>query len=48
MKLRIATDGTVRALWNDRIDWQSLGRLAVRRASSVEFHDSIQKWVVRA
>jgi hypothetical protein len=41
MKLRIAPDGTVRGLWDDAIDWQSLGRVSVRRASSVEFDDSI-------
>jgi hypothetical protein len=48
MKLRIAPDGTVRGLWTDVIDWHAISRLAVQRASSVEFEDSIQKWVVRA
>lgn len=47
-RIRIAPDGRVRGLWTDVIDWHSIGSLTVRRASSVEFDDSIQKWVVRA
>jgi len=48
MKLRINSSGNIRSLWNDVIDWRSIGRLAVRRASYVEFCEPIQKWVVRA
>jgi hypothetical protein len=48
MKLRIAPDGTVRSLWDDGIDWPSLGRVCVRRASHVEFCDRKQLWCVRA
>jgi hypothetical protein len=47
-RIRIAPDGTVRGLWTDVIAWHSIGRLAVWRASSVEFQASDQKWVVRA
>ena len=47
-KLRIAPDGTVRGLWTDEIDWQSLGRSSVRRASHVEYCDRRQQWYVRA
>jgi hypothetical protein len=47
MKLRIAPDGTVRGLWDDRIDWPSLGRVSVRRASHVEYCDRRQMWYVR-
>ena len=46
-KLRIASDGTVRALWTDAIDWQDLGRLAVHRASHVEFCPRKQVWYVQ-
>ena len=46
-RIRIAPDGNVRGLWTDAVDWRAVGRLAVRRASYVEFHDSIQKWIVR-
>ncbi|UCG16919.1 MAG: hypothetical protein JSV19_02570 [Phycisphaerales bacterium] len=46
-RIRITPDGKVRSLWTDKINWHAIGRLAVRRASYVEFHDAIQKWVVR-
>ena len=46
-RIRIAPDGTVRALWTDEIDWPSLGRAAVRRASHVEFCERSQLWSVR-
>ena len=47
-RVRITRNGRVRGLWTDKINWHAIGRLAVRRASYVEFHESIQKWVVRA
>ncbi len=47
-RLRIAPDGTVRGLWTDEIDWPSLGRSSVRRASHVEYCDRRQQWYVRA
>lgn len=47
-RLCITRGGNVRGLWTDQVDWQALGRLTVRRASHVEFNNSIQKWVVRA
>jgi len=47
-RIRIAPDGTVRGLWTDTIDWRSLGRLAVQRASHVEFCRHRQMWYVRA
>lgn len=48
VRVRIATDGTVQGLWTDRVDWQAVGKLAVRRASHVEFDESRQQWAVRA
>ena len=47
-KLRIAPDGTVRSLWTAAVDWGSLGRVSVRRASYVEFCSRKQKWYVQA
>ena len=47
-KLRIAPDGSVRGLWTDEIDWPSIGRVSVCRASHVEFCDRRQVWYVRA
>jgi hypothetical protein len=46
-RISIATDGTVRGLWTDDIDWRSLGPVAVRRASHVEFWCRRQMWFVR-
>ena len=48
MKLRITPDGAVLGLWDDAIDWSSLGRVSVRRASHVEFDDRRQLWVVQS
>ena len=48
MKLRITPDGTVRGLWDDSVDWPSLGRISVKRASHVEFCDRMQLWCVRS
>jgi len=46
-RLRIVSDGTVRGLWNDDIDWRHLGHVSVRRASHVEFCDRRQQWYVQ-
>ena len=48
IKVRIESDGTIRALWNDGLDWGELGPVSVRRASHVEFCDRRQLWYVRA
>ena len=47
IKLRITSDGRVRSLWNDDVDFAALGRLTVRRASHVEFDARSQQWTVR-
>lgn len=46
-RIRIAPNGTIRGLWDDRVDWTSLGRVTVRRASHVEYCDRWQQWYVR-
>lgn len=46
-RIRIAPDGRVRGLWTDEIDWPSLGKAAVERASHVEFCERRQLWYVR-
>ena len=46
-RLRIAIDGSVRALWTDEVDFAALGRSTVRRASHVEFDVRRQLWTVR-
>jgi hypothetical protein len=48
MKLRITPDGTVCGLWDDAMNWTSLGRVCVQRASHVEFSARRQMWYVRA
>ena len=47
IKLRITSDGNVTGLWDDQINWRSLGTLDVRRASHVEFCRRKQMWYVR-
>jgi hypothetical protein len=41
-------DGTARCLHSDLIPLQSIGRLKVRRASTVEFNARAQEWEVKA
>ena len=41
-------DGTAQGLYTEAIPMHALGRLRVQRASTIEFEDSIQKWVVRS
>ena len=43
----IAPDGTARCLWNENLPLDSLGRLEVERASTVEFNPVSQEWEVR-
>ena len=38
--------GSVRGLYTDEVDWPALGPLRVTRASTVEFDETLQGWVV--
>ena len=38
--------GLVRGLHTNEVDWPALGRLRVSRASTVEFDETMQGWVV--
>ena len=41
------TDGTGRCLYTEAIDLSAVGRLAVARATTIEFDAAAQRWVVR-
>ena len=41
-------DGTAHGLYTEAISLCALGRLSIRRASTIEFDDAAQQWVVRS
>lgn len=41
-------DGTAHGLYTEAISLCTLGRLSIQRASTIEFDDDAQKWVVRS
>ena len=45
--LRIDPSGQVHCFYTEAIDLALLGRLEMRRASTVEFNESNQQWEVR-
>lgn len=45
--LTFSKDGIARCLWTDALPLTELGRLAIRRASTIEFAASTQQWEVR-
>ena len=46
MNLTFDTHGSVHGLYTEAIDLQSLGPLAIRRASTIEFNHGTQQWEV--
>ena len=47
IRLRISSDGIIAGLYNDALDWQTLGPIRVERASYVEFDGRSQQWTVQ-
>ena len=45
--LTFRPDGTAQGLYTEAIALHELGRLSIRRATTIEFDDAIQQWVVR-
>lgn len=45
--ITFAPDGTARCLWSEAVPLHELGRLDIKRASTVEFEPSKQQWEVR-
>ena len=48
MNLTFDTCGSVHGLYTEAIDLRSLGSLAIRRATNIEFNHDTQQWEVRA
>ena len=46
--LTFGPDGTAGGLYTEAIPLRELGRLSIRRASTIEFDDASQCWVVRS
>ena len=46
--LTFNTDGTAHGLYTEAVSLHALGRLSIRRASTIEFDDASQEWVVRS
>lgn len=46
--LTFNTDGTAQGLYTEAISLCALGRLNIQRASTIEFDDAAQEWVVRS
>ena len=44
--LRVGPDGTVCGLYTEMIDLAALGYLTVRRATTIEFDNIMQDWLV--
>ncbi|NLE61965.1 MAG: hypothetical protein GX616_26720 [Planctomycetes bacterium] len=46
--LTFHSDGTAQGLYTEAIPLHALGRLSIRRATTIEFDDASQQWVVRS
>ena len=44
--LKLSKDGTVHGLYNEVVDFRSLGHVNTRRISNVEWSDEKQEWEV--
>ena len=44
MRVVVEPDGTVRAVYSDKLKNMNLGVMAVTRASNVEFNEAAQNW----
>lgn len=47
MNLTFDPHGSVHGLYTEAIDLRSLGSLAIRRATDIEFNHATQQWEVR-
>ena len=45
--LTFHSDGTAQGLYTEAIPLHALGRLSIRRATTIEFDAAAQRWVVR-
>ena len=45
--ITFSPDGTAQCLWTEAVPLHELGRLAIRRATNIEFNDSEQQWQVK-
>ena len=48
MTLIFTPDGNGRCLYSEIIDLSGIGPLSMRRATTIEFDDALQRWVVRS
>ena len=48
LAIRIDATGTGHCLYSEAIDLTAIGRLEMRRASTIEFNTKTQKWEVRS
>ena len=45
--LTLTANGEGHGLYTEAIELGSIGRLTIRRATTIEFHEAVQKWEVR-
>ena len=47
MRIKVAPDGTINAVYSDQLRHMGLGEMQVSRASNVEFNHDEQQWEAR-